>query len=59
MVCDNVACEKIVCVCGRGCVAKMVCNQDVCERWRVTKMCVCVCVCERWCVTKMCVEDGV
>ena len=33
-----------VCVCGRGCVAKMVCNKDVCERC---------------CVTKMCVEDGV
>ena len=38
------ACEKVVCVCGRGCVAKMVCNKDVCERC---------------CVTKMCVEDGV
>ena len=31
-------------VCGRGCVAKMVCNQDVCERW---------------CATKMWVKDGV
>ena len=39
MVCDDVACEKIVCVCvcGRGCVAKMVCNKDVCERECVTK----------------------
>ena len=34
---DNVACGKVVCVCGRRCVAKMVCNQDVCERWLVTK----------------------
>ena len=71
MVCDNVACEKVVCVCERGCVTKMVCSKNVSERWRVTKLCViklgvtkvcvcvkdgvCVCVNRRWCVTKMCV----
>ena len=55
MVCDNVAC---VCVCGRACVAKMVCNQDVCERWCVTRKMVCDnVVYERWCVTKLCVCD--
>ena len=62
-MCDNVVCVKKLCVCGRGCVAKMVCNKDVCERCCATKMCVKMVldkvVCERWCVTKMCVKDGV
>ena len=44
MVCVTMVRVEKLCVCVRGCVANMVCNQDVCERW---------------CVTKMCVKDGV
>ena len=51
-MCDNVARDKVVCVCvrERGCVAKMVCNKDVCDKV------VCVCVTKLG-VTKMCEND--
>ena len=57
MVCDNVACDKVVCVCERGCVVTKMCVKDgvcvcvsmVCDN--VVCVCVkdgvCVCVCER------------
>ena len=51
MACDNVGRDKVVCVCERKWVAKMMCNKGVC-------------VCETWCVTKLgvtkiYVKDGV
>ena len=55
MVCDNVACDKVVCVCVCVC-------EGVWRRWcvkeSVTKMCVEDVVCSRWYVTKLCVKDG-
>ena len=62
VACEEVVCERWcvtmlpvekLCVCGRGCVTKMVCNQDVCERWCSIKMCVKM-VCDK----DVC-EDGV
>ena len=55
---DGVCCmwQTCVCVCERGCVAKMVCDKGVWQRYK--KM---VCdknVCERWCETKVCVKDA-
>ena len=49
---DNVACDKVVCVCEGV-------WQTWCVKESVTKMCVEDVVCSRWCVTKMCVKDGV
>ena len=52
-MCDNVACDKgvcvCVCVCEKGFVAKM------CAKTGVSKMCIEDVVCSRRCVTKMCV----
>ena len=48
MVCDNVACDKVVCV-----------KEGVWQRWRVARMCVKHGVWQSWVVTKMCVKDGV
>ena len=63
MVCNKIVCErwcvtmllvKKLCVCEKGCVAKMVCNTDVCERWCVAKMYV-----KDGVRQKMCVKNGV